>query len=789
MLNHIKRLITVLFFAAICIGCRKDGIDKENEHQYTFRLTIPQNQVPYASTYAMSSDDENKADTIELLSFYEDASNHFVYSNHLNITTKTQTQTQITFTASLKNRLERQKFMVLINGQQTINTASPQIGEEMNAVINKLNLSCPTEWPAKNPNNNIRYIPMYGCSAPAVLNSPNSVIDIEAVRSLACISIKSPLPLSQLEIVEAYLFNRPTTGNIAFPETNWDPNTGSVISPFIATGNTNKIKISTNAYKTTAAQEILQSIYCLEANKPADKASATAIILGAKYHSSSTITYYRIDIPEFDKSGQSKPNTMGAILRNHHYIININGASAAGASLPALAFNGDINLTASITDWIPVIQDITLNAQHTLALSTRNVTLDGKNQNDLKTIIISTDQDQSAPTINPGNNSSWINSRIKQIADDLAGHKRYSLQVSAKTANPGSQPRNTTLNVSFLNFTCSVFIEQSPASSIVYTQKNTANCYILQAGTSQGIKIPMNSYLNGVTNVGTELLWTDNPHGLNANGAIQSINITGQGTNMTLDVAPGKEEGNAVIIIKDKTTGNILWSWHIWVLNQMPQDLKSTAGKGITMDRNLGALSNDITKPESHGLLYQWGRKDPFPTIEHSNWIPLYDASGNLTGRPKIEPVTLSNNLDNAIKNPYTYYKGFGSINDWYCQASYYTQYPQGDHLWSTNNQTYNPCPEGYTIPGDDHFTDLIAANITQKGDIDGDLGNRSEPGIKYPRTEYMNNGTFKNDQLVYWTINVNSGKSNVLKVANGGLNFGQDMGRDCALPVRCIRK
>lgn len=83
------------------------------------------------------------------------------------------------------------------------------------------------------------------------------------------------------------------------------------------------------------------------------------------------------------------------------------------------------------------------------------------------------------------------------------------------------------------------------------------------------------------------------------------------------------EGGNALIGAFDESD-ELLWSWHLWVCPDM-----DTNGDGIVgadelekhlqkwstgyqfLDRNLGALSN---KPglTSLGLLYQWGRKDPF---------------------------------------------------------------------------------------------------------------------------------------------------------------------------------
>lgn len=68
------------------------------------------------------------------------------------------------------------------------------------------------------------------------------------------------------------------------------------------------------------------------------------------------------------------------------------------------------------------------------------------------------------------------------------------------------------------------------------------------------------------------------------------------------------------------------------------------------MTRNLGALSDDYDETGSaKGFVYQWGRKDPFPSgagWNDLNDITVYDASGTAaTDLFANEQVTASNNL------------------------------------------------------------------------------------------------------------------------------------------------
>ncbi len=108
------------------------------------------------------------------------------------------------------------------------------------------------------------------------------------------------------------------------------------------------------------------------------------------------------------------------------------------------------------------------------------------------------------------------------------------------------------------------------------------------------------------------------------------------------------QPGNAVIAAyaNEDCTGDIIWSWHIWVTEEDPtnignaivyytyqwdeediygaySDVARVPGYGC-MPCNLGALvsepvdDNVTNKVQSYGLVYQWGRKDPFPGLKGS---------------------------------------------------------------------------------------------------------------------------------------------------------------------------
>ena len=142
-------------------------------------------------------------------------------------------------------------------------------------------------------------------------------------------------------------------------------------------------------------------------------------------------------------------------------------------------------------------------------------------------------------------------------------------------------------------------------------------------------------------------------------------------------------EGNAVIAAKD-VNGKILWSWHIW-LTDYPQGQVYYNNAGTFMDRNLGATSATPGDVGALGLMYQWGRKDPFlgaSDIEYDSSI----AESTIKW-PSAVYNTLGT-LEYTLSHPTTYVADFNHIEELV--------------LWTIPGETksvYDPCPAGWRIP------------------------------------------------------------------------------------------
>lgn len=195
--------------------------------------------------------------------------------------------------------------------------------------------------------------------------------------------------------------------------------------------------------------------------------------------------------------------------------------------------------------------------------------------------------------------------------------------------------------------------------------------------------------------------------------------------------------GNAVIAVysDENAAGMILWSWHIWVTAAdldgnlqtwtVHSDLKNYSAyqNPQLMDRNLGALESsgwEITGTNlDHGLIYQWGRKDPFVGADDSKWGSVamrktYDCNGNEIGGYEaaatyssaakwtyVDKVHLKR--EDLGKYPMAfYYSGSTKNNQFWMDAVYHDLWGCPDYGKESNNigekTIYDPCPPGYRV-------------------------------------------------------------------------------------------
>ena len=142
-------------------------------------------------------------------------------------------------------------------------------------------------------------------------------------------------------------------------------------------------------------------------------------------------------------------------------------------------------------------------------------------------------------------------------------------------------------------------------------------------------------------------------------------------------IAVFAEEGvtyDSITADENKIINNatLLWSWTIWAADGYDPEATAVNADGkLFMDRNLGAVISGVGSTGNYepayavGNYYQWGRKDPFPSIaDYCNYWPCQYAN-QLIGTPTYTPiVALRVNGQSAAKNVDSQVWGYRTKDD-----------------------------------------------------------------------------------------------------------------------------
>lgn len=244
----------------------------------------------------------------------------------------------------------------------------------------------------------------------------------------------------------------------------------------------------------------------------------------------------------------------------------------------------------------------------------------------------------------------------------------------------------------------------------------TSNCYIVSAegyysidasvmgNGSKGI-IPNSGFHTSnpaINPAYAEIVWEDRDSLITYytyDATKKTINFWARGT-----------EGNALIAAKDEN-GTILWSWHIWITDKPVDHSYFNYNKKnyIVMDRNVGATRADRGTGEewreSAGLIYQWGRKDPFAM---GRYIQTSDQM--FIERTVLEPNVMSTDSD-------------WSRDSW-----------TGDYsLWTDTLKTiYDPCPLGYRMPARDVWSGFTTTGNSTSNEDEFNISGPWDKGYWY---------------------------------------------------------
>ena len=250
---------------------------------------------------------------------------------------------------------------------------------------------------------------------------------------------------------------------------------------------------------------------------------------------------------------------------------------------------------------------------------------------------------------------------------------------------------------------CEVFVTDIQ-SVINLSENGTANCYIVsEAGTYKFKAVQGNSNTSVGDVKGVKVLWeTFGTDIIPSIGDLIKTNISYAASYITFSTNDLFKEGNAVIAAysdSDCSDGNVLWSWHIWMTDQ-PEEQEYFNNAGTMMDRNIGATCTTPGDIHALGLVYQWGRKDPFPKAGP------FGAAATIQWPSSVNSDSITGTIDFATAYPTTFITTTRADGDWYYALDHI------DHTrWQATKTKYDPCPNGWRVP--DINVWATALNIT----------------------------------------------------------------------------
>ena len=334
------------------------------------------------------------------------------------------------------------------------------------------------------------------------------------------------------------------------------------------------------------------------------------------------------------------------------------------------------------------------------------------------------------------------------------------------------------------------------------------------------------------------------------NSDINTVPANGKGQcRIYCRVAANTTGGNGVIAAYDgpNGTGNIVWSWHVWVTDYKPdtrggeQVLEPVNKRKLLfslnnasvlpmMDRNLGAMAGYVDETptsfvemsKTNGFHYQWGRKDPFPSSYTTKKISVINNKNSSTppegmlNRYAADGITYVVNggqsgtisYQTSCRQPLVFYAASSKGPAWTNIAS--ASFKGWDE---TDKPVWDPCPAGWRVIS---RVDLAAVNQNGSSLPNNNIKNyntRNDDGgyllyfeqlngghASYFRFtgygRYMNTFEFIGDLCTIWTRN--KGTDNGYNSYAGWFNSGGTSSelftiitkyQSDAHPLRCVQE
>ena len=238
------------------------------------------------------------------------------------------------------------------------------------------------------------------------------------------------------------------------------------------------------------------------------------------------------------------------------------------------------------------------------------------------------------------------------------------------------------------------YLPEGPLNDL--SENGTANCYIISNSGSYKFTPTKGNSNESVGEIASaEVIWESFGIDVTPNVGDLVKRVKYKDGVIYFDTQSEYKEGNAVIAAKD-AGGTILWSWHIWFTDH-PEGQEYFNDAGTMMDRNLGATSATPGDVGALGLLYQWGRKDPF--LGSSSISESVEAKSTITWPSSSWGGTTT--IASAIANPTTFIEAYSENFDWYHSISSSNDNTRWTES-SNDKSIYDPCPVGWRVPDGD---------------------------------------------------------------------------------------
>ena len=275
----------------------------------------------------------------------------------------------------------------------------------------------------------------------------------------------------------------------------------------------------------------------------------------------------------------------------------------------------------------------------------------------------------------------------------------------------------------------SYYINLYIAQTEAIDEAGAANCYIVtKPSTSYTFDAMHRPDGSELATKSVKLLWQSNYD------AVKNVGLSGDKAQFY--VLPWENDetkvlGTNAVIAAYNASDEVIWSWHIWIVDENPLLATDTYSNGKTfMRKNLGAFTNSNGEKDeqkildSYGMYYQWGRKDPFPRPLYFDAAGAYDEDRYNEGGTYIKEVfaerTSSNGtLEYITKNPMHFItnaacieEGGDGVGDWLVAAD--------NTLWNNDVKSiYDPCPYGWRVPSVDDLSVLHLADAEDNTPLD----------------------------------------------------------------------